>query len=133
MAGRDPLYPGPGGALGPNGNRQFYRHQNQAIAVGSAVHVLPLVHPLRIAEEAATVDQISQGRFEFGVGRSGNIRAYDTMGIDYLESKDRFQEALEIIMQAFSGETFSYEGKYNHISNARLTPLPYTKPHPRFG
>ena len=105
--------------------------RTKQLRVGSAVHVLPLVHPLRIAEEAATVDQISEGRFEFGVGRSGNIRAYDTMGIDYLESKDRFQEALEIIMQAFSGETFSYEGKYNHISNARLTPLPYTKPHPK--
>ena len=105
--------------------------RTKQLRVGSAVHVLPLVHPLRIAEEAATVDQISQGRFEFGVGRSGNIRAYDTMGIDYLESKDRFQEALEIIMQAFSGETFSYEGKYNHITNARLTPLPYQKPHPK--
>ena len=65
------------------------------------------------------------------MGRSGNVRAYDTMGIDYLESKDRFQEALEIIMQAFTSETFSYEGKYNHITNARLTPRPYTKPHPK--
>ena len=101
------------------------------LRVGSAVHVLPLVHPLRIAEEAATVDQISQGRFEFGVGRSGNVRAYDTMGIDYLESKDRFQEALEIILQAFTGEPFSYEGKYNNVSNVRLTPRPYTKPHPK--
>ncbi len=49
--------------------------RTKRLRVGSAVHVLPLIHPLRIAEEAATVDQISQGRFEFGVGRSGNIRA----------------------------------------------------------
>jgi alkanesulfonate monooxygenase SsuD/methylene tetrahydromethanopterin reductase-like flavin-dependent oxidoreductase (luciferase family) len=96
-----------------------------------AVQVLPLIHPLRIAEEAATVDQISHGRFEFGVGRSGNIRAYDTMGIDYEESRERFQEALDIILQAWSGETFSYEGKYNHITNASLSPLPYQKPHPK--
>jgi alkanesulfonate monooxygenase SsuD/methylene tetrahydromethanopterin reductase-like flavin-dependent oxidoreductase (luciferase family) len=105
--------------------------RTKRLRVGSAVHVLPLIHPLRIAEEAATVDQISEGRFEFGAGRSGNIRAYDTMGIDYLESKDRFQEALEIILQAWSGETFSYEGKYNHITDATLTPLPYQKPHPK--
>jgi alkanesulfonate monooxygenase SsuD/methylene tetrahydromethanopterin reductase-like flavin-dependent oxidoreductase (luciferase family) len=86
---------------------------------------------LRIAEEAATVDQISQGRFEFGVGRSGNMRAYNTMGIDYDESRERFQEALDIILKAWSGETFSYEGKYNHITNATLSPLPYQKPHPK--
>src|SRR4029453_4233327 len=57
--------------------------RTKRLRVGMAVQVLPLIHPLRIAEEAATVDQISQGRFEFGVGRSGNLRAYNTMGIDY--------------------------------------------------
>jgi alkanesulfonate monooxygenase SsuD/methylene tetrahydromethanopterin reductase-like flavin-dependent oxidoreductase (luciferase family) len=77
------------------------------LRTGMAVQVLPLIHPLRIAEEAATVDQISHGRFEFGIGRSGNVRAYDIMGIDYAESKERFQEALDIILQAWSGETFS--------------------------
>src|SRR6266478_10053695 len=82
--------------------------RTKQLRVGMAVQVLPLIHPLRIAEEAATVDQISQGRFEFGIGRSGNVRAYDIMGIDYAESKERFQEALDIILQAWSGETFSY-------------------------
>ncbi len=71
--------------------------RTKRLRVGMAVQVLPLIHPLRIAEEAATVDQISQGRFEFGVGRSGNMRAYDAMGIDYDESRERFQEALDII------------------------------------
>ena len=105
--------------------------RTKRLRVGTAVQVLPLVHPLRIAEEAATVDQISEGRFELGIGRSGNVKAYDTMGIDYEESRERFQEALEIIMQAWSGEPFSYEGKYNHITNATVSPLPYQKPHPK--
>src|SRR5437867_746658 len=105
--------------------------RTERLRVGLAGPVLPLVHPLRIAEAAATVDQISQGRFEFGIGRSGNVRAYDIMGIDYAESKERFQEALEIILQAWTGETFSYDGKYNHITNAELSPLPYQKPHPK--
>ena len=105
--------------------------RTKRLRVGMAVQVLPLIHPLRIAEEAATVDQLSEGRFEFGVGRSGNVRAYDIMGIDYGESKERFQEALDIILQAWSGETFSYEGKYNHITNATVSPLPYQKPHPK--
>ena len=101
------------------------------LRVGMAVQVLPLIHPLRIAEEAATVDQLSEGRFEFGIGRSGNVRAYDIMGIDYGESKERFQEALDIILMAWSGETFSYEGKYNTITNATLSPVPYQQPHPK--
>ena len=105
--------------------------RTKRLRVGMAVQVLPLIHPLRIAEEAATVDQLSEGRFEFGVGRSGNVRAYDIMGIDYGESKDRFQEALDIILLAWSGETFSYEGKYNHITNASISPLPYQQPHPK--
>ncbi len=105
--------------------------RTKRLRVGMAVQVLPLIHPLRIAEEAATVDQISKGRFEFGVGRSGNMRAYDAMGIDYEESRERFQEALDIILKAWSGETFSYEGKYNHITDATLSPLPYQKPFPK--
>jgi len=104
--------------------------RTKRLKVGMAVQVLPLISPLRLAEEAATVDQLSEGRFEYGVGRSGNTRAYDTMGIPYEESAERFQEALDIILQAWKGETFSYHGKYNHIENASLSPLPYQKPHP---
>src|SRR4029434_7151980 len=96
-----------------------------------AVHVLPLIHPLRIAEKAATVDQISQGRFEFGIGRSGNVRAYDVMGIDFVQSTARSQEALDIILKSWSGETFSYDGEFNHITEAQLSPVPYSQPHPK--
>jgi alkanesulfonate monooxygenase SsuD/methylene tetrahydromethanopterin reductase-like flavin-dependent oxidoreductase (luciferase family) len=105
--------------------------RTKRLRVGMAVQVLPLISPLRIAEEAATVDQISEGRFEFGVGRSGNERAYRAMGIPYEESRDRFQEALDIILEAWKGETFSYEGKYNHITDATVTPMPYQQPHPK--
>ena len=104
--------------------------RTEKLRVGMAVQVLPLINPLRIAEEAATVDQISQGRFEFGVGRSGNQRAYETMGIPYEESRDRFQEALDIILQAWKGETFSYHGEFNQIENASVSPLPFQQPHP---
>ena len=105
--------------------------RTKRLRVGMAVQVLPLISPLRIAEEAATVDQISEGRFEFGVGRSGNERAYRAMGIPYEESSERFQEALDIILEAWKGDPFSYEGKYNHIESAQVTPMPYQQPHPK--
>ena len=104
--------------------------RTKRLKVGMAVQVLPLISPLRIAEEAATVDQISEGRFEFGVGRSGNARSYDIMGIPYAESRERFQEALDIIIEAWKGEKFSYHGKYNHINDATVSPMPYQKPFP---
>jgi alkanesulfonate monooxygenase SsuD/methylene tetrahydromethanopterin reductase-like flavin-dependent oxidoreductase (luciferase family) len=105
--------------------------RTKRLKVGTAVQVLPLISPLRIAEEAATVDQISEGRFEFGVGRSGIARSYEIMGIPYEESKDRFQEALDIIIEAWKGEPFSYHGQYNDIEEAVVSPMPYQQPHPK--
>jgi alkanesulfonate monooxygenase SsuD/methylene tetrahydromethanopterin reductase-like flavin-dependent oxidoreductase (luciferase family) len=55
--------------------------RTKRVRVGMAVQVLPLNNPLRIAEEVATLDHISGGRFDFGIGRSGSTRAYDLYGI----------------------------------------------------
>ena len=104
--------------------------RTKRIHVGTAVQVLPLNHPLRIAEDAATVDQLSEGRFEFGIGRSGAPRAYDVLGIPYGESQARFREALAIIKEAWKGQPFSYEGKFYRFENATVAPRPYQKPHP---
>lgn len=104
--------------------------RTRRIRIGTAVHVLPLGNPLRIAEEAATVDQISDGRFEFGIGRSGSTRVYDAFGIPYEESQSRFQEALEIIVEAFKGQPFTYKGAHYQVDNATLSPRPIQRPYP---
>ncbi len=100
------------------------------IKIGTGVQVLPLCHPLRVAEEAATVDQISHGRLIFGVGRSGFPRTYEAYGVPYGESRERFAETLEILKRAWTEESFSYSGKYYSFENVRLTPKPYQKPWP---
>jgi Luciferase-like monooxygenase len=69
-------------------------------------------NPLRIAEEVATIDHLSEGRFEFGIGRSGSARSYDILGVPYGESQARFLEALEIIREAWKGRPFSYAGEF---------------------
>jgi alkanesulfonate monooxygenase SsuD/methylene tetrahydromethanopterin reductase-like flavin-dependent oxidoreductase (luciferase family) len=104
--------------------------RTQRLKIGIAVQVLPLCHPLRIAEEAATVDQISQGRLIFGVGRSGFPRVYEAYGVPYAESRDRFAEALDIVKKAWTEQTFTYEGKYYSFRDICLVPKPYQKPHP---
>ena len=100
------------------------------IKIGTAVQVLPLCHPLRLAEESATVDQISQGRLLFGAGRSGNPRAYAAYGVPYSESRERFYETLEILKLAWTQPNFSYQGKYYSFNDARAVPRPYQQPHP---
>jgi alkanesulfonate monooxygenase SsuD/methylene tetrahydromethanopterin reductase-like flavin-dependent oxidoreductase (luciferase family) len=100
------------------------------VRIGTGVSVLPLCHPIRTAEEAATVDQISQGRLDFGVGRSGFPRAYSGYGVRYDESRDRFQESLEVILKAWTQEGFSHTGKYFTFDNLTVVPRPYQKPHP---
>ena len=104
--------------------------RTKRVRIGTGVSVLPLCHPIRIAEEAATVDQISQGRLDFGVGRSGFPRAYAGYGIPYGESRDRFQESLEIILKAWTEHRFSYAGKYFNCNDMIVVPRPYQKPHP---
>ena len=102
----------------------------ERLRVGVAVNVLPLAHPVRIAEEVATLDHISRGRVEFGVGRSGFARAYEGYGIPYTESRERFQESLDVILAAWTNERFSYHGKYYQFDDVCVIPKPHQKPHP---
>src|SRR5438128_6356801 len=104
--------------------------RTERIKIGIAVQVLPLCHPLRLAEEAATVDHISGGRLIFGVGRSGLPRTYEDYGVSYAESRDRFTEVLDIVELAWSQPGFSYEGRYYSFKNITVAPKPLQKPYP---
>ncbi len=104
--------------------------RTKRMKVGIAVQVLPLCHPLRVAEEAATVDHISHGRLIFGIGRSGFPRTYQAYGISYAESRERFAEVTEIIKRAWTQESFSFHGKFYNFDDIHLVPKPYQKPYP---
>ena len=105
--------------------------RTERLRVGTAVSVLPLGNPLRIAEEMATVDQIAEGRFDFGIGRSAFPRAYDVYGIPYEESRGRFEEAPGNHPGKHGGERhFPYHGEYFQIESAHISPTPFTQPHP---
>ena len=104
--------------------------RTKRVRIGTGVSVLPLCHPIRTAEEAATVDQLSHGRLDFGVGRSGFPRAYAGYGIAYAESRDRFQESLDVILKAWTQHRFSHKGPYFTFDDMIVVPRPYQKPHP---
>jgi alkanesulfonate monooxygenase SsuD/methylene tetrahydromethanopterin reductase-like flavin-dependent oxidoreductase (luciferase family) len=99
--------------------------RTRQIKIGIAVQVLPLGNPLRIAEEAATVDQISRGRLIFGVGRSGVARTYESYNVPYAESRDRFAETLAIIQQAWAHPVISYAGRFHSFRDVTVTPRPF--------
>ena len=100
------------------------------LRMGTAVQVLPLTNPVRLAEEVATLDHISQGRFEFGIGRSGLARSYVGYNIPYAESQGRFHECLDIVLKAWTEDAFSYEGEFYNYHNVAVSPKPYQQPHP---
>ncbi len=100
------------------------------IKIGIAVQVLPLSHPLRLAEDVATVDHLCKGRLEFGIGRSGLPGHYQGFNIPYSESRDRFLETLEILRKAWTQDRFTHEGKYFQFHDVCAMPKPYQKPHP---
>ena len=104
--------------------------RTKRMKIGTAVQVLPLCHPLRLAEEIATIDHLANGRLIFGVGRSGFAHTYRTYGVDYGESRERFVETLEIVKGCFTEERFSHKGKYFTYDNVRLSPRPLQQPWP---
>jgi alkanesulfonate monooxygenase SsuD/methylene tetrahydromethanopterin reductase-like flavin-dependent oxidoreductase (luciferase family) len=104
--------------------------RTRRIKIGIAVQVLPLCHPLRLAEEAATVDQLSHGRLIFGVGRSGVAQTYAAYGVSYAESQARFREILDIVERAWTEPNFSYAGAYYRFEDVSVVPKPYQKPTP---
>ena len=104
--------------------------RTKKIKIGLAVHVLPLRNPVRIAEEIATLDHLSEGRLDFGVGRSAFANVYHGYGMSYAESRGRFDECLEVILKCWTGERFSFQGQYYQFEDVCVVPQPVQKPHP---
>jgi natural product biosynthesis luciferase-like monooxygenase protein len=100
------------------------------IRLGSGIALLPFHHPLRVAEDYAMVDLLSRGRLDFGAGRAFLQHEFTGFQVAVEESRERFDEALEIILQAWRGERFSYEGKYYRVCDTVLSITPLQKPHP---
>ena len=100
------------------------------IRIGFGVSILPSHHPIHIAERVAMVDQLTDGRVEFGTGRSN---AYEQVGqgIAPRETRERWDEALTMLPQMWQSDEFSWEGKHWNVPARKILPGIYQKPHPR--
>ena len=102
----------------------------EQLKIATAVNLMPLHHPVRLAEEFATLDVISRGRAILGTGRGAMLRQYQGYGVDVEEGRERFVEGLDMVLEAWTSDELNYEGKFYQASGVRVVPKPYQKPHP---
>jgi alkanesulfonate monooxygenase SsuD/methylene tetrahydromethanopterin reductase-like flavin-dependent oxidoreductase (luciferase family) len=98
--------------------------RTSTIHLGSAISILPLHHPIQVAEDYAMADALSGGRLEFGIGRGNTALDYMIYGIDREESHERLEEAIDLIRKAWSQERFSHQGRFWQVEDCSLTPRP---------
>src|SRR5690348_14255585 len=100
------------------------------IRIGTGITVAPLRHPIHLAEEAALVDVLSDGRLVLALG-IGNFRPeYELFGLDLAEQADRFDETLSILLHGLTGEPIHHSGRFFRLDGARVRPAPVQRPRP---
>jgi alkanesulfonate monooxygenase SsuD/methylene tetrahydromethanopterin reductase-like flavin-dependent oxidoreductase (luciferase family) len=93
--------------------------------VGTAVLPLPLYHPLRLAEDAATIDGLSGGRFDLGLGLGGHAEAFDGFGVPMQSRLARFDESLRVLRLAFAAGPLSHAGEHYRFDGLEVWPKPF--------
>src|SRR5712691_6677620 len=105
--------------------------RTKRIRLAPAVTVLPLHHPIRVAEQWATLDLLSGGRVDFAAGRGYDAREYAPFHIDFEDNQSIFDEGLEVIQKLWAAdERISHHGKHYSFDDVRITPKPLQKPVP---
>jgi alkanesulfonate monooxygenase SsuD/methylene tetrahydromethanopterin reductase-like flavin-dependent oxidoreductase (luciferase family) len=100
------------------------------VRIGLAAAILPFHDPIRLAEQMALVDIISNGRLDVGVGRGNRPSEFSGYRVPQIESRERFDEAVQILQLAWTEERFRYDGRFYRIPEVRVIPKPVQRPHP---
>jgi alkanesulfonate monooxygenase SsuD/methylene tetrahydromethanopterin reductase-like flavin-dependent oxidoreductase (luciferase family) len=104
--------------------------RTKRIRLGSCISILPLRHPLQVAEDYAMADLISNGRLEFGIGVGNTAGDYRVFQVERSQSRERYQESAELILKAWSCERFSHLGCFWQVEDVAMHPRPMQRPHP---
>ena len=100
------------------------------IRIGTYLVLLPLHNAVRVAEDAATIDIISNGRFDLGVGQGYAPGEFAAYGVNRKTRAGRLEEGIEVMRGAWTKDDFSFAGKHYNVKNIRLMPRPVQSPHP---
>jgi alkanesulfonate monooxygenase SsuD/methylene tetrahydromethanopterin reductase-like flavin-dependent oxidoreductase (luciferase family) len=104
--------------------------RTRRVEIGTYVLLFPFYHPIKLAEDIAVVDVISGGRLRIGIGQAYRAEEFAAFGINKKQRLGRTLEAVEILKLAWTGERFSYKGKYFDLNDVRVLPRPTSQPHP---
>src|SRR5882672_6369739 len=104
--------------------------RTRTLRVGTSVILLPLHHPVRLAEDAITLDLVSKGRLVIGVGIGYQPADFRAFSVPMDERLARFEESVQILRLCWAGEPFSFRGKHYDLEDVRIMPRPYQKSGP---
>ena len=106
--------------------------RTKRVRVGTAVVVLPLHHPLQLAEEIAMTDVLTDGRLDIGIGRGYQPYEFVRVGLDISNNTEMYDESVEVLEKALRGESFTYEGRFYNFPETTIFPVPIQQPRPPF-
>jgi len=97
---------------------------------GNYVNVLPFHHPLRLAAEATTLDNLARGRFDFGIGKGVRPGEFTKLGLSFDDAPDMTEEAIDILLKLWREDTVSHDGRFWRFPELSLRPRAFQRPHP---
>lgn len=105
--------------------------RTRRLRLGIAVNVLPVHHPIHLAEQAAMLDLLSHGRLDFAIGRGHmHTRVYEGFGVKYKQSRALVEENLQVILAAWTQDILEFQGRFYSIPGVLVHPKPVQRPHP---
>lgn len=104
--------------------------RTRRLRIGSGVALIGLNDPIRVAEEFAMLDNLSGGRLNFGIGRAFQRAEFDAFETPMEQSRDRFNEAHDLILKAWGDGPVTHAGHYRNLRGVNVLPKPLQRPHP---
>jgi probable F420-dependent oxidoreductase len=104
--------------------------RTRTLRVGTSVVLLPLHHPVHLAEDVITLDLVSKGRVVLGVGIGYQADDFRAFAVPMEDRRARFEESVDILRLCWAGERFSFRGKHYTLEEVQVTPRPFQRPGP---
>lgn len=121
---------GTGSILSPMETMSYAASCTETLRLGCSVFVTPLHNPVQLAKNLASLDQLSRGRLEIGIGTGGKNRMFSAFGVDPTRLVSRFTEGLRLMKELWTEPSVTFEGQFWQLTDARMAPKPFQKPHP---